>query len=327
MALKPPKLNAGDTIGVVAPAHPFPNNDNKEYLEQYMLGRKEIENMGFRLKESKNLRKREWWRAGSPQERADDINAMYADPEVKAVIAHDGGNDCITVLEHLDYELVKKNPKPFIGFSNMTNIHSAFYTKANLVGFHMGLLSYELGWVWNQFAPNNKDKGSTYFKQVLTSDTAIGEVKRLTKWHSWRSGKAEGLLFGGNLSMIDSLMGTEYFPTISSLRDSIFFWELDNSPSYRVERVLTHLKYVGLFDVISGMLVGKLVDMKQTSINGMTEPSFKEIVLRCTNEYNFPILADVDFGHKMVQLPMPIGIKTSIDSEKLTMAFLEAAVV
>lgn len=113
--IKSKALQNGDAIGVVSPAYPFPLDTESEYYQQYLKGKQELESMGFQVVEGKNLGKVEWWRAGSPKERADDINAMYANPEVKAIIAHDGGNDCITVLQYLDFDLIKQNPKPFIG--------------------------------------------------------------------------------------------------------------------------------------------------------------------------------------------------------------------
>lgn len=325
--IKPVHLNQNDFIGVVAPAFPFPIDENSHYYAQYRSGCNELEKMGFRVKEGKNLRKREWWRAGTPQERAEDINEMFRDPEVRAIIAHDGGNDCISVLEYIDYEAVKTNPKPFIGFSNVTNLHSAFFTKTGMVGFHMGLLTYELGWVWQELVPNNKSKGYDYFLKALTSTEKLGTILPITPWETWRSGKAEGLLFGGNLSMLDSLVGTPYFPSIDELRGAIFFWEIDNSPTYRIERILTHLKYVGLFDVISGMLVGKLVDMKKTALEGFDEPTHKELVLKVLNGYHFPIIGNVDFGHKIVQIPVPIGISARIDADNCALEYLESATI
>ncbi len=323
--IKPPKLKSGDAIGVVAPAYPFPLSEESEYYQQYLKGRAELVSMGFEVVESKNLRKVEWWRAGSPKDRASDINEMYQNPEIKAVIAHDGANDCISVLEYLDYDLIRRNPKPFIGFSNITNIHSALFTKLGIVGFHMGLLTYELGDYWQRVDKNHKEISKEYFHRILTSTDQLGNHTHITEWESWRSGVAEGRLFGGNLSMLDSLIGTPYFPSADQLKNSILFWELDNSPTYRIERILTHLKYAGILDVISGMVVGKLVDMKPSTTD-FEEPSYKEIVIEILKNYSFPILANVDFGHKMAQLPMPLGVNVGMDADGLKLDFLEAGV-
>ena len=188
--IKPPKLSRGDTIGVVATSFPFPfpADEFNDYYLQYRKGITELEIMGFKTKEGKNLRKVKWWHAGTPEERAEDINSMYSDPEVKAIIVHDGGQSAIAVLEHIDYEQVKANPKPFLGFSDITNIHSALYTKTGLVGFHSALLTYSLGRVWEQYLPSKKGTGKTLLLNVLTSTEPLGRMQPLTKWECWRKG-------------------------------------------------------------------------------------------------------------------------------------------
>ena len=324
--IKPPKLVKGDSIGVVATSFPFPTDETSNYYLEYRKGVKELESMGFKVKEGKNLRKVKWWFAGTPEERAEDINSMFSDPEVKAIIVHDGGQSAIAVLEHIDYSLVRNNPKPFIGFSDITNIHCALFARVGLVGFHATLLTYGLGRVWEDYLPDKKETGKKMLLNVLTSTDPLGKIRPLTKWECWREGQASGTLFGGNLSMLSSLVGTEYFPPIEELRGSIFFWEIDNTPSYRIEKGLYQLKYAGILDVISGMLVGKLPDIKRTAWKGFEEPTPKKIAMEILGEYDFPILGNVDFGHKTVDIPMPIGLKAKMDSQNLDFEILEAAV-
>src|SRR3990167_890052 len=189
--IKPPRLQKGDTVGIVATSFPFPTDESSDYFSQYKKGVQELESMGFKTKEGKNLRKVKWWFAGTPKERADDINSMFADPEVKAIIVHDGGQSAIATLEHIDYELVKTNQKPFIGFSDITNIHLALYTQVGLVGFHACLLTYGLGWVWD-YLPDKRDEGKKRLFDILTLINSPGKIEPLTRWENWRSGKAEG---------------------------------------------------------------------------------------------------------------------------------------
>jgi muramoyltetrapeptide carboxypeptidase len=127
--------------------------------------------------------------------------------------------------------------------------------------------------------------------------------------------------------MLSSLVGTEYFPSVEDLRGSIFFWEIDNTPSYRIEKGLYQLKYAGVLDVISGMLVGKLPDIKRTAWEGFEEPTPKRIAMEVLGEYDFPILGEVDFGHKTVDIPMPIGLNAKMDSQNLDLEILESAVI
>jgi len=324
--LKPPKLSKGDTIGVVATSCPFPTDKKSDYYKQYKKGVAVLERFGFKVKEGKNLRRAKWWFAGTPEERAKDINAMYADSEVKAIIVHDGGHSAIAVLEHLDYELIKNNPKPFIGFSDITNIHSALFTKIGMVGFHGPLLTYGLGEMWEKHLPERIEEGKDALFKVLTSTEPLGKMEPLTEWECWRAGEAQGHLFGGNLSILSALVSTEYFPNKEDLEGSIFFWEIDNAASYRIEKVLYQLKYAGVLDVISGMLVGKLPGIVKTGWEGLQEPTPKELVLETLKDYTFPIIGEVDFGHETVDLPMPIGLEARIDANNLEIEILESTV-
>ncbi|MCL5004117.1 MAG: LD-carboxypeptidase [Patescibacteria group bacterium] len=324
--LKPNRLISGDTIGVVATSFPFPTDQNSDYFNQYRKGVNELESLGFKTKEAKNLKRTKWWFAGTPEERASDINTMFIDPEVKAIIVHEGGQSAIATLEHIDYEAVKANPKPFIGFSDITNIHCALHTKTGLIGFHGPLLTYSLGRVWEQFLPEKKEEGKRLLFNILTSTTPLGQIQPLTKWECWRVGKASGRLFGGNLSILSSLVGTEYFPQPEELKGRILFWEIDNTSSYRIEKGLYQLKYSGILGVISGMLIGKLPDVKRTSWEGLEEPSPKEIAMEVLKDFKFPIIGAVDFGHKTVDIPMPIGLNVAMDADQLSLEFNEAAV-
>lgn len=327
--VKPAKLNIGDAIGIVSTSFPFPTDKQSSYYQKYLSGVKELEKMGFVVKEANNLGKTHWWTGGTPQEKADDINALFADPNIKAIISHDGGQGAYSVLPYLNYEVIAKNPKPFIGFSDVTNILVALYTRTGLVGFHMGLLTYELGGYWQERVPSQKDLGARYFRDILTTTNPIGNISPITEWQTWREGSASGKLFGGNLSMLASLVGTKYFPMLDDLRGNILFWEIDNVQSYRIERGLLQLKYAGVLDVISGMMIGKLVDIKPSIYEpmGQIEPTPQEIVMETLKDTSFPILSDVDFGHKMINLPMPIGINAVMDATAKKLELNEAAVI
>jgi len=315
------KLKKGDIIGVVSPSLPIIT----PFKKFYELGKKELRDMGFKVKESKNCRKVHWWSGGTVKQRADDINKMFADKEIKAIIVQNGGNSALSILEHLDYELIKKNPKPFIGFSDATNFHSAFFTKANQVGFHMGLLSYSLGWVWNEEKRNKKLLAKELFIKALTESKPLGMVKPITKWNCWKVGKANGMLFGGNLAMLESLVGTGYFPSLNKLKGAILFWEIDNVPLHRIERALYTLKYHGVLDIISGMVIGKLADLQPMPWKKIKEPSPKKLILEILKDYNFPILSEVDFGHKNINIPMFVGLKARMNAKKKTLEILESA--
>ncbi len=306
--IKPLKLNIGDTIGIVASSLPV----LPSFKENYEKGKKLIEEMGFKIKEGKTIEKIRWWMAGTPKEVADDINSMFADKEVKAIIAQTGGYSAISVLEHLDYELITHNPKPFIGMSDMTAYHLAIFTKTGMVGFHMDdLLHFN----------------TEFFLKFLTKTDSPGIIKPLSEWEEWKKGKTEGHLMGGLLERISMLSGTQYFPKIEDFDGSIFFWEQIGGDITDIYQYLYQLKNMGVLDKISGMLIGKIKYIKPTREQEVVEPTVKEMILDILKDYNFPIMANLDFGHFTVNIPMPIGTRVSFDTTKKELNFLESAVV
>ncbi len=321
--LKPPKLNLGDTIGIVAPALPVLSS----HRDRYEQGKLVIRNLGFKIKEGKTIGLKHWWSGGTPRQQAKDINSMFADPEVKAVMAHTGGHTSISVLEHLDYNLVKQNPKPFIGMSDISVYHLAFYAKCGLVGFHMDDVTHGFGWKWKKNEKHLAEFDKNVFLQFLTKNKAPGVVKPLTKWEMWREGKAGGHLIGGNLHLMANQVGTPYFPPPENFQGAILFWEDVGEYLYNIARSLYQLKYFGVFDQIAGMLIGKVTDIQKFEHKDVIEPTLRQTVLEVVKEYNFPILANMDFGHYTVNIPMPLGIKGSFDAAKRKLEFVESAVI
>ena len=321
--IKPPKLNAGDTIGIVASSLPvLPLHSG-----QYEKGKKMIYDLGFRIKEGKTIGKTRWWMAGTPKDVADDINSMFADKNIKALMAHTGGYSAISVLEHLNYELITNNPKPFIGMSDMTVYHLAIFAKTNMTGFHMDDLSYGFGRVLETGQQDWPKLNRQFFLKFLTKAEAPGIIKPITKWEQWKKGKAEGHLMGGILERISLLAGTKYFPSIDLFNGSILFWEEIGRDLSEISQFLYQLKHTGIFEKINGMLIGKIKFIKPMRQKDLVMPEIKEMILDILKEYQFPIMANMDFGHFTVNIPMPIGIKASFDTSKKELKFLEGAVV
>lgn len=296
------------------------------FKKNYEQGKKVLEGLGFKIKEGKTIGKVRWWAAGTPQEVAGDINSMFADAAVKAIIAQTGGYSAISVLEHLDYELIKNNPKPFIGVSDMTAYHLAIFAKTGMVGFHMDDVTFGMGWNW-QKEEKWEEFGKDAFTKFLTQTDPPGVVKPLTEWKEWKKGRSQGHLIGGLLHMFSKQIATPYFPSVDKFAGAVLFWEEVGETRYDIARSLYQLKYLGVFDKISGMLIGKIKHIKPIRDQEVQEPTVKELVLDILKDYNFPIMADLDFGHFTVNIPMPIGIKVSFDTTKKELKFLESAVV
>lgn len=305
--IKPPKIKPGDTIGIVASSLPV----LPSFRENYERGKKMINDLGFKIKEGKTIGKTRWWMAGTPKEVAEDINSMFTDRSVKAIMAQTGGYSAISVLEHLNYELIANNPKPFIGMSDMTAYHLAIFAKTGIVGFHMEYLPSFTG---------------EFFLKFLTNTNAPGIIKPLSDWEVWKEGKAKGHLIGGLLERISSLAGTKYFPKVEDFNGNILFWEQIGGDITDIYQYLYQLKNMGIFEMINGMLIGKIKYLKKLNQPEIVEPSIKEIVLETLKDYDFPIMANMDFGHFTINIPMPIGIKVSFDTSKKELNFLESAV-
>lgn len=321
--IKPPKLTPGDTLGIVASSLPL----LPSFLENYQRGKKLIENLGFKIKEGKTISSVRWWAAGSPKEVAADINAMFADKNVKAIFAQTGGYSAISVLEHLDYPLIKNNPKPFMGMSDMTAYHLAIFAKTGMVGFHMDDITFGFGRKLKVGQEAWPKRDQQFFLRFLTKTDPPGIVKPLSEWQEWKKGKAEGHLIGGILEMMSVLAGTQYFPALELFDGAILFWEEVGMDLTQIYQYLYQLKNMGIFEKISGMLIGKIQYLKPLRDKEVIGPTAKKMVLDIVKEYKFPIMANLDFGHYTINIPMTLGTKVSFDSSKLELNFLESAVV
>lgn len=320
--IKPPKLNIGDTIGIVASSLPV----LPSFRENYEKGKKVLTDLGFKIYEGETIGQVRWWMAGTPKEVADDINSQFADKNIKAIMAQTGGYSAFSVLEYLNYKLITNNPKPFIGMSDVTNFHIAMFTKCGLLGFHMDDVTFGFGRELKEGQEDWPNLDKEFFLKFLTKNEAPGITKPVSEWEQWKKGKASGHLIGGNLHLLTNLIGTQYFPPISNFDGAILFWEEVGEPLHNIARFLTHLKYAGVLDKISGMLIGKITYIKSPREEEIVVPDVKESVLEVLKDYKFPIMSNLDFGHFTVNIPMPLGVKVSFDTAEKQLNFLESAV-
>ena len=214
----PKRLKVGDTIGIVSPSGPV----NEELKHQFDKGIDFLKNLGFKVKIGKNALSNSLKYSATPQEKADDMNAMFADDEIKAVICSQGGANANSILPLLDFEIIKNNPKIFLGISDITVLLNAIYQKTGLVTFHGNDI------MWG-FGTEHTDYDEQEFKDRLI-EGKIGEIKHNSEWGCIRDGVAEGVLIGGNLNCLNKLVGTEYLP---DFKDKILLLESfdeSNSP-------------------------------------------------------------------------------------------------
>ncbi len=309
--LRPPRLKPGDTIGIIAPSYPV-----LPFQEKYDQGIINLKKFGYNVKEGKTIKlQHQGYMAGTDLERAEDINNMFADKEVKAIICALGGSIAIRCLRHLDYGLIRRNPKIFSGMSNITTFHIAFHTETGLSGLHQSDVVFAFGTDMN--SKEAKYETELFFR-VTKNPEPLGLLPPLTNWEVWHEGKAEGKLFGGSINSAETLLGTPYYPKLDE--DIIFFWESLGQPLEELDAKFTHFRESGIFDRTKGMLIGKFRD-EVSDPSGKTQSIIKErtdeikrLVKDVTAGYDFPIIGNMDFGHYTPNLPLPMGIKAAMDT-------------
>jgi muramoyltetrapeptide carboxypeptidase len=303
--IKPRVLKHGDTIGLIAPASPiYEQSDFNKMLE-------DIRGLGFRIKLGQHVQKRNGYLAGSDTERAQDVMDMFEDPEVNGIICTRGGWGSNRILEHLNFDLVRKNPKVFCGFSDITSLHMAFYTQSGLHTFH-GPVGKS---VWNDYTTNA-------FRQVLEQ----GEKPQFRiprdadESFTITAGNAKGKLLGGNLSVLVSMIGSDYLP---SFEDSILFLEDIGESVYRIDRMLTQLKMAGILDQLSGFIFGKCTDCSA----GENSLSLNQVFEDHISPLGIPAFYGAMISHEDNNLTLPIGIRAEMDTQIKTIRLLEPAVI
>ncbi len=292
----PNKLRLGDIIGVVAPSNPIVG-DNIEELER---ARKIVEKSGFKVKYAKNLFSNTNGYSSTAQEKAQDINEMFNDKDVKMIWCAKGGNNSNTVFELLDYELIKKNPKIICGYSDITSITNIITAKTGLVTFS--------GTNFKTIATDKTEYSyEVAIKRFVEASLELGMTEQ-EKYIILQEGQAEGELIGGNLTILHSLVSGKY--KVSFL-DKILFIEdfgLESNPAM-VSHALAHLKQNEVFNQIKGLWLGNYEHESNISL--------EQIVIDILGrDCNFPIIKSNNFGHIETKTVIPIGTKARIDTNK-----------
>jgi muramoyltetrapeptide carboxypeptidase len=306
--LKPPKLNHGDTVGVVAPSYPV-----APFQKLYDRGIRNLRGLGFEVKEGKTVKlEHTGYMAGTDAQRAEDINKMFEDKEVKAIVCAIGGQVAIRTLRYLDFDLIRANPKIFSGMSDITTFHVAFLAKTGLSGLHQSDIIFGFG-------ADRKSLEASYeiglFLKITENPEPLGLLPKFTPWEVWREGEAEARLFGGNIPSLQTLLSTPYFPKIDE--QIILFWECMTKPLDKIDQDLTQFREVGLFEKTKGMRIGKIRGEEPNqpgTIRDMTE-EVKKVILEIAEEFDFPIIASMDFGHYTPNLPLPFGLRVNMNTE------------
>lgn len=304
-------LRKGDTIGLIAPAGVI---DTEESI---VLTKEIFETFGFKVKEGKYIRSRYGNLAGKDEERLADIHSMFSDQEVKAIVCIRGGAGASRLLPHIDYPLIAANPKVLLGYSDITALIMALFKKTGLVSFHgaVGISNWTNAVAQsfeNQFFLN---KTTTFTNPIDKGDNFIQYKERIT---TLTSGQAEGILLGGNLTLISGLCGSDYLP---DFKNAILFLEEIDENIERVDRMFCQLKLSGILDQIKGFVFGKCTDCSPTA--GYGSLTFEQVLNDYIKPLGIPAYSGAMIGHIANQFILPVGAQVRIDADQGTITLLE----
>ena len=309
--LLPVPLARGDTVGLVSPSSA---TDDSFDLQ---LAREAMEALGFQVKTGAHYDARRGHLAGSDAERAGDLNAMFADKSVKAIICTRGGSGAARLLPLLDYDAIRRNPKVLLGYSDITALHSAIHAKTGLVTFHGQIGSGS----WNAFNVDQfqrvlLDRELVEYRNKIEAGDEL--VPRRNRTITIRGGKARGELVGGNLSVLTALAGSPYLADFSG---KILFLEDVGEAPYRVDRMFSTLRLMGALDKLAGVIFGACTDCKPGE--GYGSLTLEQILDDYLTPLQIPAYRGAMIGHLREQFIVPVGGRVELDADAGTFRLLE----
>jgi muramoyltetrapeptide carboxypeptidase len=307
--IKPSALKPNATIGIVSPSSWLKEPDLKTAVSVF-------ENKGYKLVLGESVFLKEFTFAGTPQERANDINNMFANPDIDAIICARGGYGANRVLPLLDYDLIQANPKIFMGFSDITAFLTSITQNTGLVTFHGPMLTnFKKGMVNYNFDLMENILSDSESKAIQSpSELPINILK---------SGKARGPLWGGNMCLLINRLGTQ--DQLNTDGAILFIEDIDEF-LYAFDRMLIQMKKAGMFENIKGLIIGELIDMKD--YDDPFGKSTDEIIMDVCGDLDFPIISNFPCGHGIYQATLPISIPVQLNanSNSPSLTLLESPV-
>lgn len=309
--LLPPALRPGDTVALVSPSSPVDDS------LQLVLAREVLEALGFRVRPGAHYGDRRGHLAGGDEARAADINAAFADPEVRAVVCVRGGSGAARLLPLLDYGLIRAHPKVLLGYSDITALHCAIHARTGLVTFHGPNGSGS----WNAFNADQfrrlfLDRELVHYRNEPPQADEL--VPRRNRTLPIRGGRARGPLVGGNLAVLSALAGSPYLPDFSG---RILFLEDVAEAPYRVDRMLSTLKLAGVLDRIAGFIFGECTDCDPGDGHGSL--TLEQILDDHVRPLGIPAYRGAMIGHIPRQFIVPVGGVAEMDADAGTFRLLE----
>ena len=318
--VRPKAVRTGDLVAVAALSGGLEGGETSLFER----GVEAIEQMGFAVRVSPlvDLDRRWWWAAASPAEAAEEFNRLLRDQEVRAIFALTGGRLALSYLDLIDFEAVSTDPKPLLGFSDISTLHLALHARTGVVSLHSDCVTHGFGY-WHESDDARRKELEDVYLRVLTGDGAPGVLPAGRRWECWRSGSARGPLVGGMLNRLVRVQSTSFALTPEHFDGAVLFWEEAFTSTSVVWSDLQVLRHAGVLDRIAGMVVGAPFEVEPTEGGPDT---LREIVLDALGERDIPVLGNVDVGHDPPNLPMPLGVRAEMDADALTLSLLEPAV-
>ena len=306
--LLPNALLRGQTVGIISPSAAITGT-------MEITAKEGMKALGLKVKMGKYYKNRYGHLAGTDEERAADFNDMFADPEVKAIICLRGGSGAARILPLIDYDLVKANPKPLLGHSDVTALQCALFCQAGLISFHGPNGSSS----WNDFHINQFQQ--LFFEQNLLTfknekETAASLDTDTIQIKTLHPGIVDGKILGGNLSVLSNLSGTPYYP---DFQDAILFIEDVGELPYRIDRMMSTLKLNGTLGKIKGFVFGQCSDFKPTNGSFSVDQIIEHYIL----PLGIPAFIGAMIGHIPKQFILPVGANVQLNANLGTITMLE----
>lgn len=293
----PEPLNRNDTIGLVCPSSPVSG-------ERVLACKAFVERMGYQVKVGKScFESLHGYLAGSAKNRARDLNLMFADPKVKAIFCIRGGYGSSQIMDLLDYDMIARNPKIFVGYSDITNLNIAFHQKCNMVTFHGPMVSSNMLEHFDDYTRERFEAAIHMKDELYLINPDLEPMKVLAP------GVGKGTIVGGNLALIINLLGTFYAP---DFHGKILFIEDIYESIPRIHRMLDQLRLLGIFDQLAGVIIGDFSECEKED-NGTY--SVEDFMQEFFADMKIPVISNVKCGHCHPTATIPLGVTCTIDTK------------
>lgn len=297
------KLSNSAIVGITSPAF-IPIRERLANGVQY------LQSQGLTVRSGDNINKTFGYFAGTEAERLDDLHDLYSDPKVELILCTRGGWGGLRLVDKLAYQLIQENPKPLIGYSDITTLQLAIFKMTGIPSLSGPMVAVEMGKGIDPFTEKH------FWGQIRNKETHYKFDFSSTSTKTLLPGSVQGIMLGGCLSMVAGLLGTPYCPDYT---DKILFIEDVGEKPYKIDRYLAQLKQAGILDRISGLILGDFLDCQPEA--GEVSFDLKQIFDQYFANAGYPVIYNFPYGHGDVKFTMPVGVATQLDTKNFTLEF------